>query len=527
MEELGFFERIEGKLPEHFTAVYEIARVLDNPAHVLTRRLSPALKLGHPGRRAAERPPEPEQAAVPVLAGEDEYEAGTIRSPRDIPRMYLSQWLFPQEVLYRKLAKKELLVPYPKAPCVYPVEPDRRGYDPDARKQKLYILLDTSSSMAVKNRIHVAKAVCYHMLVRNMRELGFITMRTFDVSVGERHEACDRQGFQDLLRLLARVRTLGDGTAMARAVMQAVEDIARVPSLASAEILIITDGACVLDEERIRALMERHKVVIHTVKIGRIRLYPPRSVLHDMLFASGGKGSRVIADMQAKERELRRLRDAAHSPQRRRLYEESLASVRREIEKAIRIRTDEIVSGYGRELERLSRVYVEIDDMDMAELLPDREESGRELRRLLESVRGEMEDPVSSTAVRKLALLCAHAEFLSSVFEEKRGDGMFTRIAQETHEYLLPFLGGKHGAGAYGSEILFGDDMRDVRWILSVPGLRRTSLWRLLEYVIRSALRSFRNMKPASSMARKGSARRCGSRFVEGYSSSKNSERVR
>ena len=67
MEDFGFFDHIYETLPEDFTAVFEIARILEDEKHSLTQRLLPALKIESPAakrevrrRRPGARSVEPE-----------------------------------------------------------------------------------------------------------------------------------------------------------------------------------------------------------------------------------------------------------------------------------------------------------------------------------------------------------------------------------------------------------------------------------------------------------------------------------
>ena len=119
MEDLGFFEHIYESLPPDFTAVFEIARILEDANHPLTATLRPVLSLKAPGPRGKRDEDGPNLQVF--IDDREEYEAGLIRTPQHLPRMYNHQWLLPEEVLYRRLAKKELWVPYAREPRYYPL----------------------------------------------------------------------------------------------------------------------------------------------------------------------------------------------------------------------------------------------------------------------------------------------------------------------------------------------------------------------------------------------------------------------
>ncbi|HEX5316291.1 MAG TPA: hypothetical protein VFX22_06520, partial [Candidatus Kapabacteria bacterium] len=85
MEEFGFFSHIYEKLPEDFTAIFEIARTLEDETNLLTQKLVPVLNLA---ARTANEPDEvPEDPHRYTSAG-DRYAADLIKSYHDVSRIY-------------------------------------------------------------------------------------------------------------------------------------------------------------------------------------------------------------------------------------------------------------------------------------------------------------------------------------------------------------------------------------------------------------------------------------------------------
>ena len=419
------------------------------------------------------------------VTDEEEFEAGLIRTPQHLPRIYNYQWLLPEEVFWHRLAKKELWVPYARAPRYHAVDPDADDYRPDGRKQKLYVLLDTSSSMAMHNRINLAKAVVYHFLKNNMKELGYINFRTFDTKIGELHEAKDGAGFRALISHVMRLHALGNGTAMARAITQAVEDINGLPQLSGTEILIITDGACALNEAEIRTMLGG-RIVINTIKIGKVRLYASRSYIHDRLFEEDTDQHRVLDRLQKRQGELRYQFEHAQSAQLKRRYEESLKAIQAEIDRQVDAMTEEITVGYGHELERLSEFFISLEDIDLPGLFSFREEQLDDLRGLLRQITRELDLHCSLEQLRKLALLVDHINVLiknttdpelKRRFEELRAEvaGKLTGCIEEQIE--------RSGGGVFRS--LTAADRQDLEYLLSSGaslhlGLWRDFIWKLL-----------------------------------------------
>ena len=486
MEDLGFFEHIYEDLPEDFTAVFEIARILEDETHELTQKLMPVLTLqasgGERRDRSAGRDPQI------YIDEQEEYEAGLIRTPQHLPRIYNYQWLLPEEVFFQRLAKKELWVPYAREPRYYRVDPESDDYQPDSRKQKLYVLLDTSSSMAMKNRINLAKAIVYYFLKHNMRELGYIQLRTFDTKIGELHEAKDSASFHALIRYVMRLHTLGNGTAMARAIRTAVEDINALPQLSGTEILIITDGACALDEDEIRSMLG-DRIVIHTVKIGRSRLYASKSYIHDQLYEEDTEQHRVLGRLQKRAGELQYQRDHAQSPHLRRRYEESLRALQQEIERQVNAMTEEIIVGYGHELERLSDLYLQIEDIDLPGLFDFREEQYEEIRALFQRIAHELDFQCSLDQLRKLALLIDHLSVLMKNTDERELCARFEQLQKEITARLTGCIEEQMEQQGGVLRSLTSADRHDLEFLLSSASSLHVNLWRAFIWKLLRGLR--------------------------------------
>lgn len=486
MEDLGFFDHIYERLPENFTAVFEIARVLEDPASPLTAALMPALRVSTAAART-----DVTESADPQIYIEDveETEAGLIRSISHLPRIYTAQWLLPDAVFERKLAKRELWVPYPRRSTYLSVEPDDDDYRPDSRKQKLYILLDTSSSMALHNRIHLAKAIVYHVLKHNMRELGYISLRTFDTKIGELHEARDVAGFHALISFVMRVHTLGNGTAMARALVQAVDDIAALPKLSGTEILVITDGAVALDEEAMRRTLG-DAITLNTIKLGRAQVYASKSYIRDRIYEEDSAQHRQIEALQRKLKDMQRQRDTAQSPHLRKRCEDSIHSIEGEIARIVNAMTEEIVVGYGHELERLSRVYVTVDDVELASLLP-LGETHDELRRIFSELCERIDTFTTLDQIRQLALLNDHLAFLVRIVTEAALREKLEQLHRDVTDRLTSTLREQLEASSGGIlHRLTADDRHDLQFLVSHGAASGMPFWRSLLWLLLKRLRT-------------------------------------
>ncbi len=487
MEDVGFFEHIYENLPEGFTALFEIARILEDPEHPLTRKLEPAFALRAAAARAGEVRPAPEEETI-IPTGE-EYEAQLLRSWHDIPRIYTAQWLLPEEIFLRRVAERSLWAPYAKEPTWRAISSNPEDYSPDSRKQKVYILLDTSSSMGTKNRIHLAKAIVYHFLRRNLREMGDISFRTFDVSVGELHEARDRESFHALISHVMRLHTLGNGTAMAKAIEQAVRDIRELPRFAGTEILIVSDGACTLDEARMRELMA-DDIRIHTVKIGRMQIFPARSYIEDLIARGDTPKRRRLVQLRQSAAELRRDVAIAAGPAHRHKAESSLAFVEAEIRRLEAEIAGEVTAEYAHELERLSTVYVNVEDVESADLFSVDPERIGELEELLGKIMEELRENFTLEKLKQAALLDDHIAFLLKFVREPRMKQALTALEKKIEEMLKTSV--EENLNSIGSSAMAGvtsEDRHDVEYLLAQTIGAHISIWKILLWKLASRLR--------------------------------------
>lgn len=112
VEEFGFFDTVEEHLPEAFTMIYEIARILEDASHAISSSLAPILELHDP---LAERDTT-DTIIVPHVPDAKEYEADLITSVTEVRYIYPYQHLLPEAVFLRKLAERSLWMPRTKSP---------------------------------------------------------------------------------------------------------------------------------------------------------------------------------------------------------------------------------------------------------------------------------------------------------------------------------------------------------------------------------------------------------------------------
>lgn len=429
MEEFGFFSHIYEKLPPDFTAIFEIARRLDDETDALSQKLRPVMRLASPvGEVSNDVEPEDPHRYVPTGG---RYAADLITSYHDVSRIYPSQFLLPEEIFLERLALRELWMPVARTGTILPVDDRSSNFQFDSRKQKVYILFDTSRSMMLHHRIHLAKAILYVFLARNKLELGHISMRTFDDKIGELHTAVDQASYDALLRYVLRITNLGEGTILQSAILQALEDIQNMEHLSGAEILIITDGAVQLDLERIRSKMDDH-VLLNSVKIGHVEVYASEAQIADMV-ARGQIKDRALLDLQGQKADIEHQLRHTEGTVRRQVLEHMLSGVRAQIEQH--------KTPFGHELEKLSSVYVNVDDLSEAERFQADQSTVEDLEAVEHSLEEEAAEFLTPEVTKKLAVLHDHVQFLSRYQSD---DGLRTRleaIDRRLRTLLGEFLG--------------------------------------------------------------------------------------
>jgi hypothetical protein len=231
-------------------------------------------------------------------------------------------------------------------------------------------------------------------------------------------------------------------------------------------------------------------ICINTVKIGHSQLFPSRSYIHDKIFEEENEQHRLISDLQKKERELQRLIDTAQSPQLKKSYTESLRHAQRELQRLVDAMTESIVVGYGHELERLSELYLTVDDIDLCEVIHPSEYAVEELLAIFDQIAHEVEQMVTLDALRKLALLNDHLMFLNRVVKDAALKTRLDQLQRAVLEKLSSTIEGQFQATQSGSlPFLSTEDRHDLEFLLFYSPHISLSFWRLLVWKLVHQLR--------------------------------------
>ncbi len=480
MDSLGLLRDLDDDLPPGFSAVFELARVLDDPNNEVAKALSPALALASSDRSGddkLEAHDDHEAQWYEVAAGE-QYEAEFIRSLSDVPYVYAWQHLLPEAVFMRRLAQRRLWFPMPKSPRIESVHEDGDGFAPNEAKQKVMILLDTSASMASRYRFVYSKAIVLHFLRRNLEELGHVFMRTFDSEVGELETARTKDEYDRLMRVVSRQKTLGNGTCMEKAIVTACEDIRRQPLLCDAEILLITDGAVHLNVEHLEEVLGTD-IRLHCVKIGDTAVWAPDWYLKDSLeMANSGDEAldRTIRHLNERAALLEKGLAESRRPDEIRIVKQQL----REVESARAEVSDNLRAGYGHEIKSLADVYVEVPDIDARRMFALDPERLASLRKMVARMLAELASrPTTADSLKRAALVLAHLQMLADEQADGKELEELQALAGEVEaEFASAFVDTEERMLEVG--MMSRGDRKDLRMLLGRPlRMRRRSviLW--------------------------------------------------
>ncbi len=406
MEEFGLFDTLEHKLPDNFTTIYEIARVILDKEHTISKRLAPII-WGSP----TTEDPKPEHQHIPKIHTSDEYESNLISSYRDIVRIYPHQFLLPEQVFYQKLAERSLWLPKPKIPKNFKYQKESDSFAPDQRKQKVYILFDTSASMRAHWRIHLAKAICYVYLNENKKELGTVFFRTFDKEIGTLQTAIDLPTYEQLVTHIMRIDAIGRGTALEKAILTAIDDINSQSNIGEAEILVITDGAAHIDTAKIGELLG-DSITIHCVKIGDVNHPNNETDLSSLMYTSSTEEALKLRSIHNSIQDLEhQLNNASSSMLRSKLQAQIqlLSRQGRAVGEKLALHTEEM---YGKEIEKITEVFIQIDDLDPNEIFCLPTERIEELKEISREYLDLLEHDPSIRDIQNAALLFEHLRLL-------------------------------------------------------------------------------------------------------------------
>jgi len=439
MEEFGFFDTVEEHLPADFTLIFDIARILEDLDTPLARGIAPILQLNEP----AESNRSTDMMLIPNVPDVKEYEADLIRSVTEVRHIYPYQFLLPEEVFLQRLAERSLWMPRPRTPKNFRYQTESDQFAPDDRKQKVYILFDTSSSMQQHFRIHLAKSIAYLFLRQNKRELGTVFFRTFDLTVGDLQVARDVPSFDRLISSIMHLNPVGNGTALHKALATAIEDIKHESQLSQAQILVITDGVAHIDNDELSTAMGE-AITVNTVKIGSSRMVVDSKVIEAQIYKSNSPNAVRLRQLFEQRRDLDLQLSTAAGHMRQEGLRSQIQMIQRQIDTLAERVGEHVSEHYGMEIQRLSTVYVNVDDIAPRAMFSFDAHTIEEIEELAEALLQALRTERQVEDIRRAAIFYDHL-YLLSQFNQEHAQ-RFEAAAKELEEMLDSILNKPTGA---------------------------------------------------------------------------------
>jgi hypothetical protein len=268
----------------------------------------------------------------------DETTIGAMTSITELPKALKKEFMLPDLIFDTKLLKKEILVHKKN------FREKRKSWDQlfeqqceltphkQQARQKTYILMDVSASTELHHRLVIEKAIAIAYLESNLKQRGEIYFRAFHHGLGPLHLCQSPKDYQHLINnVIMQAQPMGR-TNLQLAIKTAFEDLNHHPSDHPAEVLILTDGLCVLDLEAL--FNEPPPSKIHVVLIGGDRPdLRDREVREHFDIQHRGQ-SKDIAELKDNDERSRRQHqlDQLFSKKKDQLRESLLCDMRQNIE---------------------------------------------------------------------------------------------------------------------------------------------------------------------------------------------------
>jgi hypothetical protein len=248
-----------------------------------------------------------------------------------------------------------------------------------------------------------------------------------------------------------------------------MEDIQTRDYFAGAEILVITDGAVVLDEELIRSKMDEN-IWINTIKIGHAQIHASEKDI-DMYIEKYAAGQDKVLVELIKQRDEA---DYAYRNAHARDRQMGLQATLRSIDTAISERKQVFRDKYGHELNRLSSVFIEIKDLHESQLFGATEEVIADLEVLAMQLEEDAKSYVTPELMKKMAVLHDHLQFLMKYEKDPALLDRLIAMDKKMKELLREILGERpqgEGAASVANTVMTmpinEEDRRDLEFLLT------------------------------------------------------------
>jgi hypothetical protein len=203
----------------------------------------------------------------------------------------------------------------------------------------------------------------------------------------------------------------GNGTSLQKALQTAIDDISHESQLSHAQILVITDGVAHIDLDSLQEQLG-NQITVNTVKIGSSRIQLDNVIIEGILSSSQSPAALHIRELLQKKKDIEAQLRGVSGQHRAAALKANLESVTG----LIRIQTEkfsgQLEEKYGLEIEKLSTVYVQVDDISPFELFSLPESKVIEFEELAASLLKALQTERQVDDIQRAAVLYDHLKLL-------------------------------------------------------------------------------------------------------------------
>ena len=152
---------------------------------------------------------------------------------------------------------------------------------------------------------------------------------------------------------------------------------------------------------------------------------------------------------------------------------------------------ERIQENFGREIEQLSSVFVNIDDLSADKIFTLSQHQIDEIRELLAEVEADFADGIDADSLREAALLYEHVQMLINTATSPEQVAELEQVADRLRQLMGDTLrNGQIPAG--GTRGISRADLHDLHMMLQLQSSRGDSLAKLLLSLLRRVVSKFR-----------------------------------
>jgi hypothetical protein len=250
---------------------------------------------------------------------------------------------------------------------------------------------------------------------------------------------------------------------------------------------MITDGASHLDSQKILGALG-DSIRINTIKIGNAAVSADDKLLNDLASQGSGKAERDLAQLEEQIRQVQRTLGSTTRESEKHSMRANLDALQRQGAQLRARIVSQLRATYGREIETLSRIFVQVDDISADAVFTLQQSEIEEIRQIMEEVEMDFAEGVDADSLREAALLFEHVQMLLKSTNDSEQRRQLEEIAARLNT-LLQDLVERAPAGGSIAPGLSRHDVHDLNMMLGKGEGAGESMLAVLIALLRKAFR--------------------------------------